>query len=183
MTVRTLIRTAAGLTLTGTLLLAACQAPTPVAAGPTPTAPATPWPMPTIHGCATTDLTITVGQFSSAKFEEGATITLVSHTATLCSLSGYPLLRFDHNGQPLTVNATHPAAAPSEVTLGPGDGATVHLVWNKYESQGSVCDPVPTAVTVTPPGQVTGQTLTWAAAPGGSICGGTIQVAPVVHGG
>jgi hypothetical protein len=173
MNVRTLTGVAAGLALTGALLLTACQAPTPVAAGPMPTNPA----------CTTADLTITVGQFSSAKFAEGATIVLVNHGAAACTLSGYPALRFDHNGQLVAVSATHPSGAPGSVTLAPGGFATVHLVWNKYEGQGSVCDPVPTAVTVTPPGQLIGQTLTWAAAPGGSICGGTIQVAPVVHAG
>jgi Protein of unknown function (DUF4232) len=68
------------------------------------------------------------------------------------------------------------------VTVAPGQKASVGLLWNKYERQGSTCPPFPTSIRVSLPGEADGTPVPWVPDSSGSVCGGKIVVGPFAAG-
>jgi Protein of unknown function (DUF4232) len=148
-----------------------------VSASVTASAPASTTPTT----CTADELTISIGQPSSAKFQESALLQFRNAGSHPCTLSGRPGLTFAHNGQPMNITIIDDPSVPSTlITLAPGKTAEARLIWNKYEGQGSTCTPRPTTITLTPPGQTTTHTIAWINDPiEGSICGGNVHLTAI----
>ena len=169
---------------TGRTGIAHTDSPAPASAtrspstGASPTSPGTADGGPVAGACRTQDMVVRLGQPDSAKFQEGTVIEL-ANTGEACVVSGYLLgLRLlDQKGRPDAHHcpeaARHTTAAP--VTLARGGRAYATLVWNKYQGQGTSCQPYPASIAVSLPGQTSTVTAPWISGDDGSACQGVLH--------
>lgn len=116
---------------------------------------------------------------SSAKFQQAVTVVLTNTSARTCAVSGYLAVAFAHGGRRLAITTTHHAGPTPPLTVRPGGRVSAMLLWNKYEGQGATCPPYADTVVITPPGGYAASGVPWLTVPGGSICGGTVEVWPL----
>jgi hypothetical protein len=119
---------------------------------------------------------------NSAKFEEAAVLELTNKSGNACTLTGYPDVQFVGPSGDMPTKATHGAGKVVTVTVAPAQKASVGLLWNKYEGQGSTCPPFPTSIRVSLPGEADGTVIPWVPDISGSVCGGKIAVGPFAAG-
>ncbi len=132
--------------------------------------------------CIADQLTMGVKNPNSAKFQEGGTLVMTNSGAQPCTLAGYLTLQLLGPAGALPTTVTRKPGVVATITLRPGQLASSLLVWNKYEGQGSTCPPFPTSIAVTPPDQVAAKTIPWIPGDSGSVCGGKIEVYPLIAG-
>lgn len=111
------------------------------------------------------------------------TLVLTNTTRHTCTLLGYPSLRLlDRRNRRLPTHVVrNHSSAPHVVRLLPGDSARSDLRWGAIpgpgEPQSGPCEPVPSRLTVAPPGSSLALVLPWRMGP---VCEhGTIEVKPL----
>jgi Protein of unknown function (DUF4232) len=146
--------------------------------GASSTSPGTADGGPVAGACRTQDMVVRLGLPDSAKFQEGTVIEL-ANTGEACAVSGYLGLRLlDERGAPMptTVQRLRDNTTAAPVTLARGGRAYATLVWNKYQGQGTSCQPYPVSIAVSLPGQTSTVTAPWISGDDGSACQGVLRV-------
>jgi hypothetical protein len=193
-----------GILLVTSLALAACSSGSGGTAGTTSTSrpPSTATSAPTtsttaapstsstsaaLAGCVVSQLGVTPEQGTGAAGTIELSIDLTNHSATTCSLYGYPGMQLlDGSGNDIPTDVIRGGGpqfavaaankAPTTVVLATGQTAAFSLSYEDVPVGSETSCPTSVHALVTPPGDLTSATVALAIAPCG---GGTIHVSPV----
>lgn len=124
----------------------------------------------TTASCSTADLSVRIEPGSPGAGQRYATVVLTNASPRTCTIHGYgglALLGAPGQGVPTDVRRVADPA-PQTVSLAPGASARSLLHWGVVpvdDERGTECEPVATAVVVTPPDQTSAALLPWTSGP------------------
>lgn len=169
------------------------SSPSPTSESPTPSGPSAVSGSPAGGGtgaggaCAANGMRYATRPEGAAAGHHYAVLQLTNAGGAPCTVSGVPglqLLTAQGRAVPTSVTPDTSTATVQTLTLPPGASAWSRLGWGAVPGQGDAasgpCQPTPSQVAVTPPGQSGSVTTAWAY---GSVCEqGKIRVTPLVAG-